>query len=191
MKKLTAFILALLCAAAVLPAAAEEEGLYIRAVENLPEDFLMGMDVSSVLSLEASGVTFRDQQGATRDLFSILAENGVNLIRVRVWNDPYDAEGHGYGGGNNDINAAVEIGRRATAAGMRLLVDFHYSDFWADPSKQMVPKAWAGMKIKEKVPVVREWTADCLRQLRDAGVDWPWFSWAMRPMAACAVRKHG
>lgn len=171
MKKLTAFILALLCVAAVLPAAAEEEGLYIRAVENLPEVFLMGMDVSSVLSLEASGVTFRDQQGATRDLFSILAGNGVNLIRVRVWNDPYDAEGHGYGGGNNDINAAVEIGRRATAAGMRLLVDFHYSDFWADPSKQMVPKAWAGMKIREKVPVVREWTADCLRQLRDAGVD--------------------
>ena len=156
-----------------LPAMAEQEGnaaLYIRRVENLPEDFFMGMDVSSVLAEEASGVRYFDENGQERDLFRILAENGVNLIRVRVWNDPFDGSGHGYGGGNNDISAAVEIGKRAAAAGMRLLVDFHYSDFWADPSKQMAPKAWAGMNIDEKGEAVHDWTAECLQKLKDAGV---------------------
>ena len=166
---LTVFlILALLCAA--LPALAEE-GLYVRKVEGLPDGFFLGMDVSSVLSLEASGVTYKDAEGNQRDLFELLAENGVNLIRVRVWNDPFDSQGRGYGGGNNDINAAVEIGKRAAAAGMRLLVDFHYSDFWADPSKQMVPKAWEGLSSRKKPQAVQEWTAGCLNQLKDAGVD--------------------
>ena len=161
-------ILALVCAA--LPALAED-ALYVRKVEGLPEDFFLGMDVSSVLSLEASGVTYKDIDGNERDLFELLAENGVNLIRVRVWNDPFDSQGRGYGGGNNDIAAAVEIGRRATAAGMRVLVDFHYSDFWADPSKQMLPKAWEGVSSRKKPQVVQEWTLDCLNQLKDAGVD--------------------
>jgi arabinogalactan endo-1,4-beta-galactosidase len=101
----------------------------------------------------------------------MLSENGVNLIRVRVWNDPFDSQGRGYGGGNCDIDAAVEIGKRAAAAGLPLLVDFHYSDFWADPGKQMAPKAWKGMDIdEEKVPAVAEYTRDCLQKLKDAGV---------------------
>ena len=148
-----------------------QEDLYIRRVEGLPEDFFMGMDVSSVLSEEASGVRYHDAGGRERDLFDILEENGINLIRVRVWNDPFDSQGRGYGGGNCDINAAIEIGRRATAHHMGLLVDFHYSDFWADPAKQMVPKAWRDMDIKEKIPALHDWTRECLTKLRDAGVD--------------------
>ena len=116
-------------------------------------------------------MTYYDQAGNEKDLFAILAENGVNWIRVRVWNDPFDAEGNGYGGGNNDLNAAIEIGKRATAAGMRVLVDFHYSDFWADPSKQMVPKAWQGMELKEKIQALYDYTYDALTQLKAAGVD--------------------
>ena len=164
----------LLCLLLFLPAALAEEPastLYIKAVPDLPEDFALGMDVSSVLALEAAGVKYYDHDGNERDLFAILAENGVNYIRVRVWNDPFDAEGHGYGGGNNDIRAAVEIGKRATANGMRLLVDFHYSDFWADPAKQMVPKAWQGKRTTAKVKLLREYTFDCLTLLKDAGVD--------------------
>ena len=69
------------------------------------------------------------------------------------------------------IKDAVEIGRRATACGMKLLVDFHYSDFWADPGKQMVPRAWAGLDIDEKEIRLHEYTLDCMKQLKDAGVD--------------------
>ena len=147
------------------------QSLYVRKVDDLPQDFFLGMDISSVLSLEASGVCWKDAEGTERDLFELLSENGVNLIRVRVWNDPFDSNGNGYGGGNNDINAAVEIGRRATEAGMRVLIDFHYSDFWADPAKQQVPKAWRGLDAEQKQPLVQEWTKDCLMRLKDAGVD--------------------
>ena len=106
-------------------------------------DFIRGMDVSSVISLENSGVKFYDENGRQADLFRILADHGVNYIRVRVWNDPYDGAGKGYGGGNNDIEKAAQIGSRAAKYGMKLLVDFHYSDFWADPLKQQSPKSWA------------------------------------------------
>ena len=137
----------------------------------MPEDFILGMDVSSVLAEEASGVKYYNEDGEEQDLFEILAANGINYIRVRIWNDPYDDEGNGYGGGNNDIAAAVEIGKRATAAGLKLLVNFHYSDFWADPSKQMVPEEWADMDIETKTQAVYDYTLDCLNQLKDAGVD--------------------
>ncbi len=170
-KKCMVFLTAAALLLSALPGMAEENGLYVRKVENLPEGFFLGMDVSSVLAEEASGVKYYDASGNERDLFAMLSENGVNLIRVRVWNDPFDSQGRGYGGGNCDINAAVEIGKRAAAAGLPLLVDFHYSDFWADPGKQMAPKAWKGMDIdEEKVPAVEEYTRDCLQKLKDAGV---------------------
>ena len=155
-----------------LPAGAEgKSSLYVKKVENLPEDFIFGMDVSSVLAEEASGVKYYDFDGNETDLFRLLAENGINYIRVRIWNDPYDDEGNGFGGGNCDIRTAAEIGRRATACGMKLLADFHYSDFWADPGKQMVPRAWAGMDIDAKKQTVYDYTLDCLQQLRTAGVE--------------------
>ncbi len=119
-----------------------ESDIYVQKVENLSDDFIMGVDVSSVISLEQSGVKFYGWDGQEQDIFATLKESGVNYIRVRVWNDPYNADGNGYGGGNNDLAKAVEIGKRAAAQGMKLLVDFHYSDFWADPAKQKTPKAW-------------------------------------------------
>ncbi len=139
-------------------------------VSGLPEDFIMGMDASCVPSLEASGVKYYDHGGEEKDVYAILAENGINYIRVRVWNDPFDGNGNGYGGGNCDIENAVEIGKRATKQGMKLLVNFHYSDFWADPSKQMAPKAWQGMGIEEKTDALYEYTKDCLEKLKKAGV---------------------
>ncbi len=147
------------------------DSLYVKQVENLPEDFILGMDASSVLSLEKSGVKYYGFNGEEADVFAVLAHNGINYIRLRVWNDPYDSQGHGYGGGNCDIDAAVEMGKRATAAGMKVLIDFHYSDFWADPKKQMVPKAWEGMDIDTKAAALGEYTAECLAKLKEAGVD--------------------
>ena len=170
-------LLALSLSVGLLPvsaAAAEEtagSALYVRKVENLPQDFIFGLDASSVLAEEASGVRYYDAQGREADVFRVLADSGLTHIRVRIWNDPFDAEGHGYGGGNCDIRNAVEIGRRAAAQGLKLIVDFHYSDFWADPGKQMVPKAWAGMGIEEKTDAAYRFTLDCLRQLKDAGAD--------------------
>ena len=66
---------------------------------------------------------------------------GINYIRIRIWNDPFDSEGNGYGGSNNDIETAVKIGKRATKYGMKILASYHYSDFYADPGSQNVPKA--------------------------------------------------
>ena len=166
-----ALVLGLLLPGLSAGAEAVSESLYVKKVENLPEDFIFGMDVSSVLAEEASGVKYYDFDGNETDLFRLLADNGINYIRVRIWNDPYDGNGNGFGGGNCDIRTAVEIGRRATARGMKLLADFHYSDFWADPGKQMVPRAWAGMDIDEKEEALYQFTLDCMKQFREAGVD--------------------
>ena len=145
--------------------------LYVKKVDGLSDDFIMGCDISSVISLENSGVKFYDYNGEENDLFDTLAQSGVNYIRVRIWNDPFDANGNGYGGGNCDIKTACLIGKRAADAGLKLLADFHYSDFWADPSKQMCPKAWEGMEIEEKKEALYEFTKDCLNKLKDAGAD--------------------
>lgn len=145
--------------------------LYVAKVENMPEDFILGMDASSVLAEEASGVRYYDFAGNEQDVFKTLAESGVNTVRVRVWNDPFDENGRGFGGGNCNIDTALEIGRRATMYGMGLLVDFHLSDFWADPGKQMVPRAWANMDIEEKTDAVYEYVRDSLKKLKKAGVN--------------------
>ena len=160
----------------LLPACAKggnmsSDSLYVKKVENLPEEFIFGMDASAVPSLEAGGVKYYDHDGKEKDVYQILSENGVNYIRVRVWNDPFDKDGNGYGGGNCDIENAIAIGKRATKYGMKLLVNFHYSDFWADPSKQMVPKAWAGMNIDRKSEALYEYTKASLEKLVAAGVD--------------------
>ena len=107
----------------------QSESLTVECVENLPQDFIFGMDASCVPALEAGGVRYSDHDGVERDVFQILGDNGINYIRVRVWNAPFDGDGNGYGGGNCDIENALNIGRRATAAGLKLLVNFHYSDF--------------------------------------------------------------
>ena len=166
-----AAVLSLLLACCGAGGAENSDSLYVKKVENLPEDFIFGMDISSVLAEEKSGVKYYDFDGKEEDLFRILADNGINTIRVRIWNDPFDSEGHGFGGGNCDIRTAAEIGRRAAECGMKLLADFHYSDFWADPGKQMAPRAWEGMEIKEKKQAAYEYTLDCMKQLKEAGAD--------------------
>lgn len=175
MKKAILFMLSLFvlcsCGTTKVDKVSESNAIYIRKIENLPDDFIMGMDVSSVISLENSGVKFYDYNAEEADIFKTLAQSGINYIRVRVWNDPYDANGNGYGGGNCDINTALEIGKRANKYGMKLLVDFHYSDFWADPAKQMVPKAWKNMDIEEKAEALYNYTKDSLKLLKKNNID--------------------
>ncbi len=148
-----------------------DDDVYVAAVDGLSDDFIMGMDISSLLTEEASGVVYYNEDGEEEDLLAILADAGINYVRVRVWNDPYDANGHGYGGGNCDAETAAEIGARAADYGIKLCVDFHYSDFWADPNKQFVPKAWEDMDIDEKAEALKEYTVDSLNTILDAGAD--------------------
>lgn len=154
-----------------LPTAAEEAEIYVEPIAGLADDFIKGMDVSSVIAEEESGVVYYDENGEQQDLFQILAESGVNYIRVRVWNDPYDSDGNGYGGGNNDVAKAAEIGKRAAKYGMKLSVDFHYSDFWADPAKQFAPKAWEEMAFEEKQQALYDFTLESLNTIAKAGAD--------------------
>ncbi len=172
LKRLLCVLISVLLIASVPVAASAEEqddGIVIERIDFKNPDFIRGMDVSSVISLEQSGVTYKNENGETEDLFKILSDHGVNYIRVRVWNDPYDSSGNGYGGGNNDVEKACEIGRRAARYGMKLLVDFHYSDFWADPAKQKAPKAWAEMTLAQKEQAVYDFTYNSLVEIRSAG----------------------
>jgi len=182
MKRMGAMALAMLllagCAGGNLktegPAAAPavtSDSLFVQRVEGLSEDFILGADVSSLLSEEKSGVVYKDFNGEPRDMLQTLAENGVNYVRVRVWVDPFDEDGRGYGGGNCTAATAGEIGARAAKYGMKLLVDFHYSDFWADPAKQQPPKAWAGLDETGKAEKIRAYTAESLAAIRAAGAD--------------------
>ncbi len=147
------------------------DGVYVAPIEGIKDSFIRGMDISSILSEEDSGVKYYNAKGKEEDIFKILSDNGVNYIRVRVWNDPYDKDGNGYGGGNNDAKAAAKIGKRAADNGMQLNVDFHYSDFWADPSKQMCPKAWEGMDTETKAAALYDYTVESLKTILDAGAD--------------------
>ena len=141
------------------------------AIDGLPDDFIFGMDASSLLVEEKSGVKYYDFEGNEQDPLKTFADSGINFIRLRVWNNPYDENGNGYGGGNNDLPTAIELGKRATEYGMRVMIDYHYSDFWADPKRQHAPKAWEGMSVEEKSSALYDFTKDSLTQLLDAGVD--------------------
>ncbi len=154
-----------------LPEGPEESTIYVEPVDGISDDFYRGMDTSAVLALENSGVKYYNFDGEEQDVFLTLAQAGVNYIRLRVWNDPYDENGNGYGGGNNDVATAITLGQRATQYGMKVCIDFHYSDFWADPKKQFVPKAWKGMDIEEKSDALYNFTLESLTQILDAGVD--------------------
>lgn len=148
--------------------------IYVERVENLPEDFIGGVDVSSYVSLKNSGVKYYDFAGNELDdqgFFNLLKESGITYVRIRVWNNPFDKNGKGYGGGNNDLDTAVKIGQWATTAGMRVLIDFHYSDFWADPDKQQAPKEWQGLTLEEKLAKVTSFTEGSIQTLLDSGVD--------------------
>ncbi len=146
-------------------------GIMVPKVEGLRDDFAMGADVSSLIAQENSGVVYCDFDGQPQDLLKTLGQSGLNYIRVRIWNDPYDSSGNGYGGGNCDLQNAIAIGKRAAAQGMKLLVDFHYSDFWADPGKQQAPKAWQGLSFEEKAEAMADFTRTSLEALRENGVD--------------------
>lgn len=140
-------------------------------VKKLPQGYIIGMDMSMTIAQENSGVKYKNNNGEEEDVFKIIHDAGINYVRVRVWNNPYDAEGNGYGGGNTDINNAIEISKRASKYDLKMLIDFHYSDFWADVKKQQCPKQWQQMNIDEKVSAIYEYTFNSIEMLLDEGAD--------------------
>ena len=151
-----------------------EAPIYVEKVTAADVDFITGVDVSSYVSEKNSGVKFYDFDGnelSDQGFFNFLAGCGVNYVRVRVWNDPTDGNGNAYGGGNCDLEVARKIGVWASNAGMKVLIDFHYSDFWADPGKQTAPKSMAEMSVDEKAEAIESFTKASLESLIDSGVN--------------------
>lgn len=130
--------------------------------------FYKGMDLSTIKEVESLGGRFYDQ-GVEKDVFEILKSYGTNAVRLRLWNDPYGEDGAPYGAGTNDLPVTIELAKRAKAHGMEVLLNLHYSDFWADPGKQRVPKAWRGMDADELTESVYAFTRDTLLAMREAG----------------------
>jgi len=138
---------------------------------NVGDDFAMGMDISSIIALENAGVTYYDQDGNKKDLFTLAKEGGCNYIRIRVWNDPKDSSGNYYGGGNNDLQCALKIGERATKAGIKVLIDLHMSDFWTDPSKYKIPKAWENLSEDQVASNIDQFTKSVLDSFKAKNID--------------------
>ncbi len=138
--------------------------IHVNPIDNLSPDFIMGADVSMLKQIEDSGGKFYDN-GVETDCLTILKDHGVNWIRLRIWNDPTDADGNFLGGGNNDLESTVAMAARAKAMGFKLLLDFHYSDWWADPSKQTMPKVWVGLNLEGLETAVYDYTAQVIQAL--------------------------
>ena len=132
--------------------------------------FVKGMDLSTLLELERCGAKYYDN-GEEQDLLAIMKSYDVDTIRIRLWNDPWSETGESYGAGENDLKTSLEIAKRVTAAGFGVLLNFHYSDFWADPGKQIKPKAWADYGVKELEQAVYDYTLESMRTFLDAGVN--------------------
>ena len=147
----------------------------VSTVSNMTSDFARGVDISEVIALEKSGASYKYLDGTTGDIFDILAGAGVNYVRIRIWNNPYDSSSStgykGYGAGNCDLYNAKVLGKRATDAGMKVFIDFHYSDFWCDPEKQYAPKAWKDYSLAYKKDALYNFTYDSLSELLDYGVN--------------------
>ena len=137
----------------------------------MPADYIIGADISWVQQREDRGATFSDQ-GVEKDILQILKNHGFNYIRLRVFNDPtkatprdrpYSPQGY------CDLPHTIAMAKRVKAAGMKLLIDFHYSDSWADPDKQFTPSAWAELSFADLVKQMHDWTKASVEQMKDAG----------------------
>ena len=150
--------------------------------------FFKGMDLSTLIEVESCGGKFHDG-GRQGDAVEILKGYGMNLVRLRLWNDPYSEDGIPYGAGTNDLPRTIQMARRVQQAGIPWMLDLHYSDFWADPGKQTIPKAWRGMSPAELEQAVYDFTLWVLNRLGQEkllpnivavgnelsnGLLWPW-----------------
>ena len=147
-----------------VPTIPSDEEFHVNPIDGLTPDFIMGADVSMLGQIEENGGKYFDR-GLEGDALEILKNHGINCIRLRVWNEPTDVNGNPLGGGNNDLQRTVEIAKRATALGLKFLLDIHYSDWWADPGKQNMPRAWKDLNPDQLNQAVYDYTAEVIQTL--------------------------
>src|SRR3984957_9995699 len=136
-------------------------------VDSTPSSsFAYGSDVSWVTEMEDSGYLFYNNSGVEQNLFTILGGIGINAIRLRVWVNP--------AGGWCNTTDVVNKALSAKAAGMKILIDFHYSDTWADPGDQNVPAAWVNQTFTQLVATVNSYTQGVLDTLQQNGITPTW-----------------
>jgi arabinogalactan endo-1,4-beta-galactosidase len=149
---------AVLAGGAFQPTARADDTSRRRPRQSGPE--IRGADLSFTLQVEAAGGSFSDG-GQEAAVERILADHGATHVRLRVWTDPPD--------GYSDLASALELASRARQAGLGLLIDPHYSDFWADPGKQPTPAAWQGQDLDTLADTVREYTRDLVTAFAEQG----------------------
>lgn len=173
MKKIA--LLAALFAVFACSPAAKTDGHETPEIPETPENstvtvppFAKGADIGWASEMEAGGRKFAKKDGTSAALLDVLKDCGVNAIRLRVWVNPYKGWS-----GKDDV---VAVGKKVTAAGLPLMVDFHYSDFFADPSRQKIPAAWEADKadMTKMCQHVTDHTTEVLKALKDAGVSVNW-----------------
>lgn len=137
-----------------------------KPIDPEPATFAKGADVSWLTQMEKEGCKFYNASGQETECMALLKSLGMDAIRLRVWVDPKDGWC-----GKEDVLAKA---RRAQALGMRLMIDFHYSDWWADPGKQNKPAAWKNLDLEGLKKAVADHTTDVLTALKTAGITPQW-----------------
>ncbi|MBP3771963.1 MAG: glycosyl hydrolase 53 family protein [Treponema sp.] len=143
------------------------------SVIDFGDNFIRGFDASAVDYYENNvdgkgAVTYKDTDGTTADFFVILAKHGYDTVRLRIWNDPSQQVEGSVPVGDNTLERTISMAKRIKAAGLKLMLDFHYSDTWTDPAKQYVPRAWLDAEGKDDIASrVSEYTTSVLQSLKD------------------------
>ncbi|MDM6889204.1 arabinogalactan endo-beta-1,4-galactanase, partial [Enterobacter cloacae] len=170
MKRLKPALLAVCLSCGLAASAFAADTVKTRPFNAMPADFIKGADISTLLEAEQHGAKFYNQNGQQQDAIAILKANGVNYVRLRLWVDPQDASGKTYGGGSNNLENTIALAKRVKAQGLKLLLDFHYSDFWTDPGKQFKPKAWEKMDYPQLKTAIHDYTRDTIARFKQEGV---------------------
>ena len=129
---------------------------------------MLGADISFLPELEAKGNTFTDTDGRQKDAVEILHLHGFNYVRLRLFNDPSRDSGYSPRQGFCDLRHTIELAKRAKKNGMKVLLDFHYSDYWADPQKQYMPATWRNLDFKTLNDSLYNYTRYVLLSLKNA-----------------------
>lgn len=156
----------------------KDKDVTFKQIDGMNDNTINGVDISSYLSLKEAGVKFYNETGEEESLLKVLSDHGINYVRLRIWNDPYTTEEQTtekmpYGGGICSTERMLEIAKEATNYDMKILLCFHYSDFWTDPGMQKLPKAWeADIDDPDKIADnVYNFTKDTVKTFVDAGVN--------------------
>jgi beta-galactosidase len=132
------------------------------------QEKMVGADISFLPQLEKGGMRFYDK-GELKDPIAILHDHGINYVRLRIFNNPENEQGYAPGEGWCDLGNTLLMAKRLKSHGMKFLLDFHYSDTWADPQKQFKPKSWEGQPFPELTASLKQYTRRVIAALSEQG----------------------